>query len=334
MRREEKISLCKRVNACMLALIVLCGVLSPVCAYASSDFNYSIEDVYEAFATQPGDDAKNDDNGDAEAPKVGDYVLPTWAVLRKEVVDSDKALTLTGDAFEVAINRVNIAKAILSGYKNSSAWAKFKKDLESVCIYDKETQELIMKDETASTVRKFEAMLSEFDQAMLIASVSAMTDISKTSSNNKFTVVAGNTIDMIIGVIGVLAFEVGRLAMACMSFVTVCELMYIGIEPLRPILGFETQPKFFKKLTYRGEELASDSTRVFRLVGAAARSAVAKEYEINNNMSEVHKNNLLASYLFGKMGYLIAMFFGVAIIDSRLWGSICVGLMSAVMGLF
>lgn len=336
MVRGKRYKVYSRLAAFMLVVMLITSVLGTVTAFANGDYSFSLEDVFETFATEQSAEAIASSEATEETNVIavkGDYVLPTWAMLRKEVVGADVLLGLNGDAYTDAVEKNNIAKAILAGFKNSSTWSKYKKAVEEVCVYKKDTQELVLLDESTKTSKKYEGLLAEFDKAMLLASVSAMTDISKAGNDTKFTVIASNSISYVIGVLGVISFEMGRLAMSFMSVVTICELFYIGVEPLRPILGFETQPKFFKKLTTRGEELGNDSTRVFRLVGAAARSAVAKEYEINNNMSEVHKNNLLASYLFGKVWYLLAMFVGVAIIDSRLWGSICTGLMSFFMGL-
>lgn len=324
----------KRLARCFLAWLLVCIVLFPISALASMDYSYSLEDVFEAFMLAPGSDKpSNEDSTDTTIKVTGDYVLPPWTMLRQEITNKDSVLTLSGDMYTDAMTRINISQAIVSGFGKGNDWSKFKKELESICVYKKDTQELILINDTTSANKKFDSLIQRFDNAMLIASVASMTDVSKSLGDSKGVVIVSGVVDIIIGWIGVIAFELGRLAIACVNLIFIAELLYISVEPMRPILGFETRPRFFKRLTFRGEELDADNTRVFRIVGAAARAAVAKEYEINNNMSEVHKNNILASYMWGKSLYIFCMIAGIVLVDGKVWGKLCVAGMSLFINL-
>lgn len=298
----------------LLVLIIVFTSMFCTSVYASTN-NYSAEDMYSLFPNESSEDA------------VG-TALPSWGVLKQLYNDYDKKIEATGEEKVKIQAKRDLAKQVVMGFDKSSEYQKWKTEMEALCTYDVENKEIKLASDppTEDEQLKYTSLMTQFESALLRAEIQSMTGNQSDSYDlGGFGRVFVKGTSIVISVVRAIMFELGRIGLTVSSFVFLCELFYVGVEPLRPLLGFETKPLFkkFKNENTGLQERYEDHGVVLRLVGQAARKAVEDEFKIES-MDNVVKNNVLVGFLLRKIKYMVAVVLAVVLINTDIWGWICI----------
>lgn len=302
-------------------LVIMMIAMTTITSFASN-YAYSIEDVFKFFETD---------------------TLPTWSEIRS-IVEEDYSPPEDEDAKIAYKHKRNLSEAIILGFKKSSSYSKFKNIVDKHCTYNNEFMEVLPigytedADVTDKEFSKNEGKLADarrlFDKAMSEASVRVILDTNNTTrSENFITRFLDRLTDVVVGTVHMFVRNIDRLGLAFMSLQLAAELVYLAVDGLRPILGMQGLVHRRKVrldtedgvLLSQGRDVyVDDHSRVFRLVGRAARLAVEQEYKISDDMVSAVKNNILWCFLKNKADQILLITASVIIVYTNLWSEVLI----------
>lgn len=328
-------SFCRRIFAVFyIALFVMYSLSVSTMAATVS---FSIEDLFIYYETTE---------------------LPSWHDLNSFYDDTD-AVPSDSDSLNEYYKKRSLTESVIFGFKKGSTYNSFKSKLDKYCEFDSTYQELVPKgydidsdadedskearklsQEYATNQAKYEQVCKMFDSAMSKSAIRMVLDTSQaTKVDNWFTRGLTNATNFAIGTFKSVMINFDKLVMTLAGGQFIIELVYISNDWSRGILGREWNLGFSKRTKDADSmsalpgasrtEWVQDHSKTFRVVGAAARAAVEREYVISDDLTSAVKNSVLLSFFMHKIGRIFLLIFTAVLIGTSAWESLCIVVLDA-----
>lgn len=307
---------------------------------------FSIEDLiicyskYARLETESSESTDEESKVDTKVSSV-DGRLPTWGNLQEVRRSEWKPPEGKKERIEYEKLRA-ITDAVVVGFQKSSKYNSFKKDVEKSCAWHEEFKELVPigaggevdEREYEANEVKLDDCVRMFEAAISEASLREIVDTEEVAQmDNSFIRTIKRISNVTRGTVLNVMTEVGKMGTVAMLGQLVIELLYLGIDTWRPFLGFEwgfgrkavmADDNGMDNITGPRRVYQDDHSKVFRVVGSAARMAVEQEYRVNEDMTAALKNNIVLCFLTNKMKQVILIVLGVVLLRSGAWSAICI----------